>query len=104
MYSEGEKVSLATGINNTLSLYASLCFLYIPPLRRLLLSKGIIPNPGTGPSLKTQEVRNERRGDSIIFSPPLTLLVTLTARLPPRLGQGHRLQRWHCQVLHLLRL
>jgi len=62
-YSEGEKVSLATGINNTLSLYASLCFLYIPPLRRLLMSKGIIPNPGSGPSLKTQEVRRGNRTD-----------------------------------------
>ena len=54
-YCEGERVTLATGIHNTLSLYASLCCLYIPPLRSYLLSKNIIPNPGSGPSLKVQE-------------------------------------------------
>jgi len=54
-YVEGERVTFLTGVNNTLSLYMGLCALYIPPLRKFLLSKKIIPNPGSGPSLKQQQ-------------------------------------------------
>ncbi|GMH57555.1 hypothetical protein TrVE_jg13431 [Triparma verrucosa] len=54
-YVEGERVDLLTGVNNTLSLYMSLCALYVPALRKFLMSKNIIPNPGTGPSLKQQQ-------------------------------------------------
>lgn len=66
-YQEGLSVDFKTGVASSIMSYLGLLLILTPPLRSLLLGRGI-PTPGTGPSLKVQQhgflrVQGEAVGD-----------------------------------------